>query len=88
MSVTCLSRRDLFGLASAATAAAALPSMFLPASAQAQSALPLDEVEGLGTQLDATTMLRSLERAFAFQNFNDGCVCDRSHSSIGAELQR
>ncbi len=42
--------------------------MFLPASAQAQSALPLDEVEGLGTQLDATTMLRSLERAFAFQN--------------------
>ncbi len=68
MSVTSLSRRDLFGLASAATAAAALPSVFLAPPAQAQSTAVQAEAGFAAGQIDAAALVRSVERAFAFQN--------------------
>ncbi len=69
MSFTSVSRRDLFGLASAATAAAALPSLFLAGPAQAQSTSAQAEAGVVAGQIDTAALLRSVERAFAFQNF-------------------
>ncbi len=65
MPQTNLSRRDLFGLASAATAVAALPSIFAVPAAQAQEAGASDRTDRIG----APALRRSVERAVAFQNF-------------------
>ena len=67
MSSTHLSRRDLFGFATAATAAAALPPMMLltrPASAE----ISADSMQA-APLISSRTVLRSIERAFAFQDF-------------------
>ena len=67
MAATHLSRRNLLGLASAAAAAGvALPSWFAGASAQAQG---LDAGTASGLAIDPRATLRSIERAFAFQDF-------------------
>ena len=60
MGITRVSRRDLFGLASAATAAAAFPSLLAPARAEAQE---------VGLSSVGASGVRSIERAFAFQDF-------------------
>ena len=63
MPVHSLSRRDLFGLAAAVTAGAALPSVVTGSQAQAQAPLATSrELIGAGA------LLRSVERAFSFQN--------------------
>ncbi len=65
MGVTQVSRRDLFGLATAATAVAAFPSLLAAAPAQAQEA----GLAAFGGAATGVSRLRSIERAFAFQDF-------------------
>lgn len=62
MPQTHLSRRALFGFASAATAGAALPSIFATPAAHAQQAEAIDHIQ-------ASTLRRSVDKAIAFQNF-------------------
>ncbi len=65
MSFARTTRRDLFALASAATAAAAFPTLMASRPARAQEAGP----EVFGDAATGLSRLRSIERAFAFQDF-------------------
>ncbi len=67
-SISVVSRRDLFGLASAATAAAALPT-FLTGTMQAQVPAETAQVGAhAATQLNPAALRQSIQKAITFQN--------------------
>ena len=68
MSTNHVSRRDLFGLASATAAVAALP-LLAPRAAYAQASSAFTQPGATTALVDAATLLASLQRAFSFQNF-------------------